>query len=175
MLIKNDPSALSLFLTEPIYLVKEETHGEPAKTLEKSPDEAVEKHTSPEPLVYEGKYLKKILLLYKGAAPQLPDAQRTFLGKILEAVKLDFEDVALVNTSFLHPEQFSLLKEMKAKVWLSFGVAHETLPIKENTPQYKIIKTENTSLLLANALEEIEAHRDKKVLLWNNLKLLFDI
>lgn len=173
MLIKNDPRALSLFLTEPIYLVKGETHGE-GKIREESPEATIESPSPPAPLVYEGKFLKQVLLLYKGSATQLPESQRTFLGKILEAVKLDMEDVALVNASFLHSKQFPLLKEMKAKVWLSFGVVDEALPLDTNTQPYKIIKTGDASLLLANTLEEIEASRDKKVLLWNNLKLLFN-
>lgn len=175
MLIQNNPRALSLFLTEPIYLVKKETHGEVAQAREESPDEAVEKRTPPEPLVYEGKYLKKVLLLYKGSASGLSETQNTFLGKILQAVNLGFDDIALVNTGFLAADQLPLLNEINAKVWLSFGVVHEALPIKKNTPQYEIVKIENASFLLVNTLEEIEADRDKKVLLWNNLKSLFSI
>ncbi len=175
MLIQDNPRALSLFLTEPVYLVKEEVFNLKVKETEENPVEVAANASTPAPIIYEGKNLKKVLLLYKGADKQLPSAQRDFLGKILQSVNLNFEDIALVNTHILSTEQFPLLNKMEAKVWLSFGVTHEALDIKENTPYYKIIKTENTSLLLANALEEIETDRDKKVLLWNNLKSLFNI
>ncbi len=176
MLIQNNPHALSLFLTEPVYLVKEKkAHGEEAKALEENPAELGEKAISPQPINYEGKNLKKVLLLYKGTGSRIPEAQYTFLGNILKAVNLDFEDVALVNTHLLTAEQYPLLNEFDAKVWLSFGVAHDAWPIQENAVQYKIIKTKNASLLLAHSLNEIEANRDKKVLLWNNLKSLFGI
>lgn len=170
MLIQNNLRALSLFLTEPVYLVKEKAQGEEKK---ESLMESQERAPSTAPIVYEGKNLKKVLLLYKGTSPRLPDEQHAFLGKILQAVKLDFEDVALLNTSLLTAQQYPLINEIDAKVWLSFGVAHASLPIKENAPTYKIIKAQNASLLLADTLEEIEADRNKKVLLWNNLKALF--
>lgn len=175
MLIQNNPRALSLFLKEPVYLVKEKTQSAAPKAPVENSASAEEEVTPPKPIAYEGQNLKKVLLLYKGPTPQISDAQRTFLGKILQAVKLDFEDVALVNANLLTDDQFSLLNEFDPKVWLSFDFTHDDLPIKENQSFYKIFKTKNTSFLLAHSLDEIEADRDKKVLLWNNLKSLFSI
>lgn len=179
MLIERNSNALPLFFTDTVYIVSEKQQPEISKKKAGSEETpAIKSQPAPtEPLTsipYEGKNLKKILLLFQNEqGKNLAESAQTFLGKVLQAVNLNFDDVALVNFSQLEPSAYAPLNQFDASVWLSFGVSHQNLPIHLDFPLYKIIKNNDVSFLLTDPLEEIEENRDKKVLLWNNLKTLF--
>lgn len=179
MLIERNSNALPLFFTETVYIVPEEQQpGGSDKEIdgsEKTTSNTEVNTTLPlSSIPYAGQNLKKILILFENKlGKELPVNEQDFLGKVLQAVNLSFDDVALVNIHLLEQTAYLLLSQFEASIWLSFGVVRDSLPVNANVPLYEIAKANKTSLLLADSLEEIERNRDKKVLLWNNLKILF--
>jgi hypothetical protein len=99
---------------------------------------------------------------------------KIILEKILESVKLKLDDVALINTYYLKSttvDEFTALLGI-SKI-IGFGIHDPFLKsFKRDEPQ----KTSNTSVFLMNAdLQEIAMDVNKKRLLWNNLKIMFNI
>src|SRR5688572_9316774 len=114
---------LPYFFTEPIYSVKNEKDAtnkqarypeqNSGKTDHKGPlveetDEVLTKPKSADPkpsippLPYSGKNLKKVLVLFENKInDQLEEGEKTFLGKVLQAVQLNLDDIALLNTSLV--------------------------------------------------------------------------
>lgn len=179
MLIEKDSNALPFFFTDVVYIAQEKQQVA-ANKKEEDPQEAIVSDPSPTStasvaaIPYAGKNLKKILILFQNKeGKDLPENQQVFLGKVLQAVNLNFDDIAMVNVNPLQHSDYALLSHFDALVWLSFGITHENLPIHPDFPFYEIIKTDDCSFLLADSLEAIENNRDKKVSLWNSLKALF--
>lgn len=181
-MIAENKHFLPFFLTEPIYLVPEENQTKETKTTEAN-KETVLPELKPEAdgppklpvLPYEGKNLKKVLLLFQNKKEEkLPKQEELFLGKILHAVNLNFDDVALLNIESVEEEAYPHLNHFDAPVWISFGVTHPNLIVAPTFPKYEIKKIANGKCLLADPLEEIEKEKEKKVKLWNSLKLMFN-
>ncbi len=125
-------------------------------------------------LKYFGKNLKKVLIIYENKSEEkLPSAQEIFLGKIINAVGLNFDDIALVNAAHLDDAMMEQVNDFDALVQLSFGVKSQLLYFKPETAPYLIFNQAGKTLLLADGLDAIEKEKDKKILLWNNLKSLF--
>lgn len=181
-MLQEDKKFLSYFITEPVYLVRESRPkpSDPAVSEEKKTpvvQKSAESEKSPAlPIFpYQGKNLKKVLVLFHHASEEkLAQKEEIFLGKILHAVNLNFDDVALLNINLIKHEEYTHLTHFDAKVWLSFGVKSEKLAFKPTTTPYEIITDSGVRYLLADPLEEIQQEKDKKVKLWNNLKLLFN-
>lgn len=143
---------------------------EPVQKLQTKPESI----KSPPILKYTGKNLKNILILFEDQNEEkLPSTQEVFLGKILHAVNLNFDDVAIVNTAHLEDALLEQLNHFNAFVQISFGVKHQALSFKADVPAYKIYKKADKTFLLADELAVIEKEKEKKILLWNNLKSLF--
>jgi hypothetical protein len=99
---------------------------------------------------------------------------KLILEKILESVKLKFEDVALINTYYYKPPTIEELADqlLISKV-IGFDINDPFMKgFKRDEPQ----KTSNSSVFLMNSgLNEIAMDVAQKRLLWNNLKLMFNI
>lgn len=99
---------------------------------------------------------------------------KIILEKILESVKLKFDDVALINTHYFKPLS---IKELSEKLEISkiigFGINDAFVKdLKREEP----VKTTKAAVFLMNSdLNEIAMNVAKKRILWNNLKLMFNI
>jgi DNA polymerase III psi subunit len=99
---------------------------------------------------------------------------KIILERILASVKLTFDDVALINT---HLIKINTLEEMAEKFHISkvigFGVND---PFLKGINREEPVKMPKTSLFLMNSnLSDIAMDNTKKRILWNNLKLMFNI
>lgn len=125
-------------------------------------------------LKYAGKNLKKVLVLFENPQDEtLPKSQEVFLGKILHAVNLNFDDIALINTAGLEDALLEQLNHFNALIHISFGVKNPNILFKPHTVPYEIFRESDKVFLLADDLEKIEKEKEKKVSLWNSLKTLF--
>lgn len=146
-------------------LVKEPVHGLESKAT------VVEAVPT---LKYFGKNLKKVLILFaNNDEEKLPAQQEIFLGKIIHAVGLNFDDIALVNAADLSEALMEQLNHFDARIQISFGVKNQALHFKPSLVPYKIYKDAAKAIFLADDLEVIETEQEKKVKLWTNLKTLF--
>ena len=135
---------------------------------------SVEKVKSAPVLKYTGKNLKKVLVLFENPQDEtLPKSQEVFLGKILHAVNLNFDDIALINVAGLEDALMEQINHFNAFINISFGVKNPIILFKPHTVPYKIFRESDKVFLLADDLAEIENEKEKKVSLWNSLKSLF--
>lgn len=99
---------------------------------------------------------------------------KIILERILASIKLTFEDVALINTHFFKPESIDELSDtINVSKLIGFGINDQFLKeFKREEP----IKTSKIALFLMNSdLDEIAMNVDKKRILWNNIKVMFNI
>lgn len=192
-------SFLPYFFTEPVFFIQKE-HLHKFNTREKSysesetskPDsgkdsieESVENtvkepiaETSPNipPLPYFGKNLKKILILFENKeSEQLPSSEELFLKKVLQAVKLNFDDIALINVAFVDEAAYSQINSFDAVIQISLGVRKDSLYFNTSRNLYSIAREKDVRYLLTDDLATIQNQQDKKVLLWDNLQKLFKV
>jgi DNA polymerase III psi subunit len=188
-----DLSFLPFFLTEPVYLLPEEE-----KTLEEAV--AVEAAAENQPAaetgdrdepeqdqlekpVYEGKNRRQVMILvYNYADARLPAADKALLGKILQALDLDFEDVALCNWALLQqkaderPDIYERLNRIDADKVIAFGDLPGSWSCTHFFSKYHISHDQaGTAFLHSDGLLEIAQNKDLKVLLWDSLQKLFGL
>lgn len=198
-----DLNFLRFFLTEPIYLIPEkkaldtaitEKSPEPERPMEaeapeKTPVETAEKSSEKVgekvgKLVVpqtEGENRQGVLLLYhQQNTHTLAAEQREFLGKILKAVNLGFDDIALCNWAPLEKsfEQqkniFEGLQQIRSDKILLFGEPPLAWSLSHFFQKYQITQdAEGRKLLLADNLLNIGKQRELKVQLWGSLQKLF--
>lgn len=168
-----DYSFLPFLLNESIYLVSED---KPVSKTEKLIKE--EKPDTPEDqITWQGKNQQQVVILIKYANNQyLDENQRELMGKILSAVKLSFDDVALVNLAH-YPNALGLdkLTAPGARYLISFGINPQDIASERNLILNEIFTRNRTQMLFTSSLEELEKDRNKKVALWNNLKQMFRV
>lgn len=200
----DDLNFLRFFLTEPIYLIPEaesqeiEQKEESTESEEIIEEEAVKEVGTQEqeekisdtdakqaaPLSIpetEGENQKGVLVLfYHQQNKSLSNEEREFLGNILKAVNLTFNDIALCNWAPLeqaHEQQkniFESIQQIKAEKILVFGDLPLAWSLSHFFQKYHITEdAEGRKLLLADDLRSIALKRDLKVQLWNALKKMF--
>jgi hypothetical protein len=99
---------------------------------------------------------------------------KIILERILASIKLTFEDVALINTHFYKPGSIDELSDtLELSKLIGFGINDAFLKgLKREEP----VKTSKTAVFLMNSdLDEIAMDNSKKRLLWNNIKVMFNI
>jgi DNA polymerase III psi subunit len=175
-----DHSFLPYFITEPIYIIAQPIFGEEPDT-KVLPDDLPESSGSiniqPEKIDVKfksrGGFKKNILLLVDDPHPEVLNiTDSEFLLKILKAVQLTEDDVAIVNVQSLHKDFLPLIKEhFNYRVLIMFGI--DTVSILEKYVKYKIFHESGTKILFADSLSEIDKDKQKKLKLWENLQLLF--
>ena len=97
-----------------------------------------------------------------------------FLKKILQAVNLTFDDIALVNIARHNtPAQLNKVNQFGAKTVIAFGIKNESLGAVHQTTHYELVDQGEMHVLCADALSTIATDNDKKRKLWTNLKQMF--
>lgn len=131
----------------------------------------------PQTLNFLGKNQKQILIIVKdNEAIHLNDTDTTLLTGILNACKLNFNDVALLNIVQHEGINFTELQtKFNPKVMITFGVNLKSIAIEEDIEFYvtNILKT--TTFLNAASLSQIGKNVEEKKQLWNCLKTIFSI
>lgn len=109
----------------------------------------------------------------------LPDDQLSFLGKMLEACKMNMGDVAIVNHA-THPVQIAALKQqLQPSFLLLFGLGPVDIRLPMNFPVFTIHNYDQCTYLGSPSLGELLQPGDEgkllKSKLWVSLKTLFEI
>jgi hypothetical protein len=170
--------ALSLLINEEIYLVKDQVNDtklqKPSQPKEKAND-IVEQtiNTQDKPSFrYLGENNKYILILVKEPeAEVLKKEDLNFLLKILSAIKLDLNDVAIVNIEKNQNLNFKALKDFFAcnKI-ITFGINPKILEITTAVANKKSF-FEDTPILGTWELSKLQQDVSKKTIFWNELKI----
>ncbi|QHT68529.1 hypothetical protein GXP67_18715 [Rhodocytophaga rosea] len=191
---------LSLFLNEPIYVLRPELEPSPI-VLAELPVEVPEANPSVEQVVAKPvadpplkatpaqpiqspapiqkpvpqKNRNKVMILFNNEhSPYLAKNEEALLKKILFSVKLDIDDVDLVNYNNIQRiEYIDLLKEKVLNQLISFGVGLTALNLELYLKKYQVERIEGVDMLLADSLSVLENSPDAKKLLWKALQHMF--
>ncbi len=119
---------------------------------------------------YEGDNNKYIVMLFSHTGSgAMPEAQKPFLEKILNATKLSFSDVALVNLNNYPDATLKQLKEFFAASSLFFwGVNSSIFNIK--TQLYQPLVHEKLKIISVDPIDIIENDKNLKAKLWGILQ-----
>jgi hypothetical protein len=183
--MEKDYSFLPHFLNENIYLVKENmevySHKDSDLSSEKNnstpaikQEEKVESRAiSSSDIKFKGKNLKKILLVVDQPTKDfiIPE-EEVFLKRILTAVKLSSDDVAIVNLQNLEKNQIGNLLDFDFAKLITFGVENDNF-ISGDIPLYDISNINDRKILKADSLDMIQKDQKKKAKLWEILQKLF--
>lgn len=97
--------------------------------------------------------------------------EKQFLGNILKAVKMNYENVQIISD----PIDFQLIfKTRKVKKIIIFGFQARHFGLPTFYENYQLYANEGIQILIAEKLPVIQANlRDEKRSLWNVLQQLF--
>ncbi|UKJ07299.1 hypothetical protein [Solitalea lacus] len=128
---------------------------------------------------YLGENNKYILVLVKYPnSKHIPDKDKEFLLKIIGALKLGLEDVAILNYAHFASADLQMLKDyFSCNKIIAFDLA-PTAPIFKNLNIQDFATTAFNGVSIMrtpDSLAIIEADKNKKMVLWNALKLLFNV
>lgn len=184
----SDLTFLKSFLTEHLYIIKEdqkETASDTQLVVKVPQKEYEEKEPSDESSIinepkeeimakpfpaHRGSFKKKILITVQDNVSEIiNDSDLEFLLKILGAVKLSLDDVAIVNTA-KNKIDLTDLSIWSATHYLSFTAE----PISQgNASFYTPFHIEEVHCLSCDKLKEIAEDKGKKQQLWAALQRLF--
>lgn len=96
------------------------------------------------------------------------------LQKIIAAIGYDLDkDVILLDNQLV--SSMELHQQYQVKAVISFGVPLSNLGINVEAKLYEPIKIREISILKVEDLSLIAQDKNKKLLLWNSLKLMFGL
>ncbi len=126
-------------------------------------------------IAFLGKNKKHIAIIVNdNAALYLVDDSLNFLMGILNACKLNMEDVALLNFATSGAIVYKDLQtQLHCEKVLLFGVDINLLNLPLQFPDYQVQKYNSQIYLSAPALNIIENNKAEKTKLWNSLKTIF--
>jgi len=155
---------LSLFISENVYLIKEEeAYSHPIKLDEKEVEDPIEiKETTISQKKPKPTY-KSILFLTD--APLKDSAAETFNNIAGKALGLSENDYTLLSQDQV---DFDGLDEPNSQKIISFGI-----PFSGHVTKYKNHSLENKLFLYADSLEKIAQDVELKRQLWVQLQLMF--
>ncbi len=190
----DDLSFLRFFLTEPIYLLPETEAvriTEEKEVLEVNAIILDEEQSSGQdsqpsssglslPETAEDNKKGVLLLFYDKKSEGLDSESKQLLEKILKAINLSLEDIALCNWAPLEAifEQqktvFETLQKLNSNKILAFGDLPLAWSLSHFFQKYHITQdAEGRKLLLADDLLKIEQNRELKIQLWSALQKMF--
>jgi len=116
---------------------------------------------------FRGKNLRQVLVIYDNPG-ELTSAMEEFLSKVLKAVGLNMEDIALISGNE-YPEQWVRIPARKMLVFGTQLVAE--LPAEP----YVLTTLGNRTALRAASLALIMGDKQHKTRLWQALRQMFDV
>ena len=122
---------------------------------------------------FTGEYKKKVLIIIENENnTSLDDKDNEFLISVLNAVKLEFNDIALVNIASDKSLNLSkIFSELKPDKIFGFGLNDRFTD--NNRTNIKTFVNKSPALFMTYSLKEISQNLAFKKILWANLKKIF--
>ena len=171
---------LKYFIPEPIYLIRNEQSVVENETTLDTLTKANESTTISEesttvcvnPLPTLGTNLKNCVVLVASDDEVLGQKEKTFLLKIMRAVKRQEDDILIVNCKKATQDHIeSLLTSHNPRHLLDFDSGK--LALSAALPYYEVKQQKGMSLVKAHALSRIEQELTLKKALWKVLQEIF--
>ena len=160
------PEFCSEFFNEGVYLVKEDTVSYGAKVQAET-----------EAPVKEGLKIKgdrssdTLILINYPLVSVVRDNDIEFLGKILKAVNLDIDKIALLNIGSEKELRKEDLLELSAKKIIAFDTPMGLLPV--DIPLYTLSKENGKEIFITDRLSDVAGSQKLKTQLWEALKKMY--
>ena len=127
-----------------------------------------------------GKNKKSVVLVtYCQDAVFVSEKELNFISKLLEACKMNLEDIAIVNKASEDINITELKNQFSPKTIIFFGVAPTDIKLPIHFPMFKLQEYDGCVYLSAPNLEELDQNTNEgKILkskLWVCLKQLFGL
>lgn len=125
-----------------------------------------------------GDFNKNVLVLVNdNKSLHLADAELELLGKMLQAIKLSFADIAIVNVANQGCTWENVHKQLPPKQVILFGVDPARVNMPVRFPDFRVQQWSGISFLFSPALAEINQPSANQVLykkeLWRALQEMF--
>lgn len=174
---ESSPLFLSNLLNEGIYVIdekEEKKHNQNyvSEGKENRVKESATPYKSVE-FIGENKKSTAILVEYKDAR-WIIEKDKMVLQKILAAVNHDFNDIALINANQLQNSDVDqIIEELECKNIIGFDINKSFI---KNMTTDKLQTIGNTKILFTSFnLTDIAMSKEKKRILWTNMKEMFDL
>lgn len=120
---------------------------------------------------FTGGYEKKVLIIIENNT-ELDDQDKEFLSNVLNAVKLEYKDIAIINIANDKSLKLNkILSELKPEKIFGFGL--NALFTENNRVNVKTFVNKSPALFMSYSLKDISQNLDFKKILWSNLKKIF--
>lgn len=120
-------------------------------------------------IAFKGKNRKQFLWLVEvDSHPFLSDADFQFLTQVLEACKLNIEDIALVNLNRSTYTTTALIAQFQPGIIITSGLNKQLEGF--GNEDYLVRKHDHIYYLSTESLEEVRGDKSKKSRLWTGLK-----
>ena len=172
-----DYSFLPDLITEDIYYIQSSHQPLSEDKIVATPEQEmkIDSKNEDRKIDHLGQNLKEILVLVKEQDQNfLNQGDEEFLKKVLLAVNIDLNDIALVNIASLKQEKVDDIRKFPHGLRLCFM---ETIPEALADPRLKLyqnIQDDGKKILWCNQLSVIAADKGLKIKLWQELKLIFN-
>lgn len=122
---------------------------------------------------FKGENRSGLVLLCRSSADVLPADEQEMLGKMLNALKLSWDDVALICTQENY--QFSHLKrKIGFKKLVSFGFTPLQLRLNINADNFRLIDFSGAKIIFSESLSELKENKNNsKDHFWRAMKEMF--
>jgi hypothetical protein len=148
------------------------------KTLVELKSEKIEEEKyKSRPINMLGKNGKAVLIIVNNPDTMyLPDEELNFLLNVLNACKLNMDDVSIINLDKNKEEDYkSISKGLAAERVFLFGIGTDEIKLPLSFPNYQVQQYNSQVYLMAPALSVIQADKAEKTKLWNALQQIFSI
>jgi hypothetical protein len=162
--------AYSLLFEEGIYIV-EDARVQRSEDKGQKSEAAVEAAEEIRKLVYLQSAQSEVLVVFHHVGGHLLSNEHVFLEKMLQAVKLSVEKVALLNTASNPSLSLNEVAGETYKTVLAFGAESTFLP--EGVPADIATTYKGIKFLSLPSLTHIEGNLELKKAAWAGLKLIF--
>lgn len=155
------PSDLHLLLDDEIYVIESSSDA----AIQDNETSTTENESEEETLSYKGNFSKRVLILYSvEGQPSMPETEEEFLLKVLSAVNLGLEDVAIMNLE----DGMGWEESLQPSNVIDFsGNVERELYVVENNGEAQTI--------YCDRLNSISANIELKKKLWAGLKAMFAV
>lgn len=166
MLKMNTIALKQLFAGEDIYLLKDEFPvSEKPSVTEQKVAEIEPKVKDIKPNYYQPK--SKVVILLKSLNP----ADSELLGKILVAIKLDFQSIDLIELDKIGEADLSQIVTQKSvNQLITFGITLPTVKLDIPLNPYQFTEKHGIKLIYSDSLTDLQNDIPKKKALWGALK-----
>ena len=128
-------------------------------------------------LKYSGENKKGILVLFRNSTGELlNEKDEIFLKKIMEALKLKWEDAALLNHHLFPFTLTNISRHLSFGKAVVFGITPQQIGLQIEAVKYKQAVLNDVKMIFADSLATVAENKKKeKNMLWDSLQKMFGL